>query len=524
MNYTADAIYWYSQHSFLDYGLDAPDDVCDYFYMEQYIQNYLIPVKLLTTTLKHEELNFDLMMSNSEESLTYLENLPVYMSAKDFSDYMLEKTGTCCWRHCLPDLVKAYSMSSATDWRGKIHDAYLSVFSNYSIQLVAFDLDGRSMNIYLHTITNTPVGDYPTELVVLPSTVNAAAGELTLRDLASTDPADLVDANRRVLMKAVEASIIDRDALRKVKYSVPVGRELKELELDALSPLLPPARVFADMRLLSDKEIRESGDPYHAVFKVVSKRPEWLIDLTEKEYFESISEFLGESSLEVPTSVCHVDDIVPWSEPPQPAVSIEMFDTETVISEAAKRLGVSVEQLNSVAFGLSEKDVVDFVSQFTGHEYKSLSEMLRPIDKDAVEEYIKANYEVPMSSLDDLVNSATRELDESDILSWIKDFTGHSYASVTDLMTYASDDKVVGILHNISVYIRDTLSKDDSVHTAAGLRRLADIAATVAVSTDAGMGTKLAFDMKLNLIDTEVPEYSEVARRFVQEYYDAVSS
>ena len=156
MQRTLAADKWAALYHFLSYGMEVPSDLHEYYEMNDYMQKFLIPIKLMTTTHGQEDINYPLLSEATEESIEYLDDLPVYMGTDRFCAYMQDAFGTYCWIHCLKELV-VQSGKSAGDWETRLRVAIDAVLYNYEKRYVSFSVDAYDVEIYVHKLTHGPL-------------------------------------------------------------------------------------------------------------------------------------------------------------------------------------------------------------------------------------------------------------------------------------------------------------------------------------------------------------------------------
>ena len=327
-----------------------------------------------------------------------------------------------------------------------------------------------------------------------------------MRSLCNRNPHELSTVERKLLIDALEVPVLLKTDLQEMSYDVPVNGNREYLSLDATSPLLPPKSVFDAIRDLEHDSNFMSGytDEYCALHNWVTQGGRGLVDHEVIAWLEQNKAYFGESCDASSVETAQVD--------------LSDFTTEEIISEAAHRLGVEVSAINSLAFGLTDKEVLDYVSGFTGRTYTSLRELTDAVNDTSVVEYINQKIGTDFSSISELVDTSTRKLEEADILNWIKEYTGKSFTSVKELTETVTGDSALQASYSILKYLRSVLNENTPLDERVKTVKLMSIAQALAVSHDKGQSMVIAMRVALNGIPEDRPEYMSVAREAVNQY------
>lgn len=539
---------WAAAYYFTDLGLTVPDDISDYYTLETYLQKFLVPVKILTTIVPQKSIEFGVIGKYDEGTYAYLDALPVFMSIGKFSAYMTSKFGTKCWRHCMVDIIKVLS-ADVEDPLARIDDAIDKVLYNYSKKLVTFDLEGADTLIYVHNLTHAPIGDYPEELVVYPDSVTAFPGKHTLYELSQKEPIQLTQDEKKVLTAAVNVPLLSRDDLLSGRCYMPIGKELGYVEVDALSPFLPPRCVIDIINIMPDSLVEKHGDEYHALAAYIAGCQPSTVEPDIFVYLEQIKEFLSSPTVQDRDVIqakkvseeriyirdllrefceenkvnmdCTINQFLSSAAPelvvPEADSLAEYSDVE-IIEEAARRFERSVDELVSPHPMVTEKEVLEYLSSATGKAYTGISDLTRGITDSDVVCYVNGKFGRSFSDLSDLVNAAAPKITDEVILNWLNDYTGYKYNSIQEVIAYKTNDVAIDAALDILKYMRSILHADTDVEERVKARTLSRIVNVIAVSHDRGDTVKVAFDRLIESIDPDRPDYVRVAKKAVDKY------
>ena len=536
---------WASEYYYENLGLTTipVEELRQEYTLSKYVEVYLIPLYLVCTSETADNVQWDVLQHSYDEIKEYLESLPLRIPVNKMEMLLSKLFNSKCWMYCLVDILKAYD-ASCSNVKDGIEKAVNIVLENYVKTVVSFDIRAKNVDVYLHKITKKPIGIYPVELVALNVLNDAKRGQYTLREIANKVPTKLTTAERRIVIQALHLCIMSQEDLCTARILMPVGKELKYVEVNAISPNLPPDSVLRMLEAMDGYLVNKYGDAYKALSHYVSISDPAALDPDILLFMESIKDYVSDPDEK------HFEN------------DLNDISDSDLLSYIQTKLNLPVASLSdlTVKRELCDSDVISYINTKHNRNIKNLRECLRD-DKERAFEYIDTltssgeiskkctvyqllqfmstgmrQEPVPYSDADLLdqaakqlgttvvdlrnaVNSYGSAVSEEDVLRYLRTTCNVDIQSIQDLNKRSYDevsDKKERASRALLDYIKGVLSVDRSADSRISILPLTNIVSVMLTCADDDTSAKVACEIHLNSIDNAYQEHKNAAQSAIE--------